>query len=257
MVWEDRVRRLENKTAFLTAAGAGIGRATALAFAREGARVIATDKDAAALATLTRELGAISGAHHEAFTLDVLDGSALEAAANAHRDVNVLFNCAGWVHQGTLASTAIHDWQRSFDLNVTPMFVLTKAFLPHFIANGGASIINVASLASSLKGIPNRAAYTASKAAVIGLSKSIAMDYIQQGIRVNTICPGTVDSPSLHERAASTGDQKAALAAFVARQPIGRLGTPEEIAAIAVYLAGDESGYTTGTDIIVDGGIRL
>lgn len=250
------MQRLTGKVAFLTAAGAGIGRATALAFAREGARVVATDRDDKAVDALRADLSAIS-AGHETFKLDVLDNDALKRAANAHADVNVLFNCAGWVHEGTLANTALSDWQRSFDLNVTPMFVLTQAFLPHFIANGGASIINVASLASNLKGIPNRLAYTASKAAVIGMSKSIAMDYIKNGIRVNTICPGTVDSPSLHARAASTGDEATSMQNYIARQPIGRLGTPEEIAAVAVYLAGDESGYTTGTDIIVDGGIRL
>jgi 2-keto-3-deoxy-L-fuconate dehydrogenase len=250
------MHRLDGKVAFLTAAGAGIGRATALAFAAEGARVVATDRDPAAIAALGLELAAVS-AGHEAFALDVLDKAACQAAADAHADVNVLFNCAGWVHEGTLASTTLGDWQRSFDLNVTSMFVLTQAFLPHFLKNGGASIINVASLASSLKGIPNRLAYTASKAAVIGLSKSIAMDYIKNGIRVNTICPGTVDSPSLHSRAASTGDEAKSMLNYVARQPIGRLGRPEEIAAVSVYLAGDESGYTTGTDIVVDGGIRL
>lgn len=250
------MHRLDGKVAFLTAAAAGIGRATALAFAGEGARIVATDRDAKALDGLAKELAAISGGH-ETLALDVLDNAALQAAADAHGDVNVLFNCAGWVHEGTLANTSVADWQRSFDLNVTPMFVLTQAFLPHFLNSGGASIINVASLASSLKGIPNRLAYTASKAAVIGLSKSIAMDYIRNGIRVNTICPGTVDSPSLHARAASTGDEAKSMQNYIARQPIGRLGRPEEIAAVAVYLASDESGYTTGTDIVVDGGIRL
>lgn len=250
------MHRLDGKVAFLTAAGAGIGKATALAFAREGARVVATDRDVKALAALTEELAAISPGH-QTFTLDVLDHDALQSAANNHTDINVLFNCAGWVHEGSLANTSVGDWQKSFDLNVTPMFVLTRAFLPYFLRNGGASVINVASLASSLKGIPNRLAYTASKAAVIGMSKSIAMDYIKNGIRVNTICPGTVDSPSLHSRAASTGDEAKSMQNYIARQPIGRLGRPEEIAAVAVYLAGDESGYTTGTDIIVDGGIRL
>ena len=250
------MNRLNGKIAFLTAAAAGIGRATALAFAAEGARVIATDRDAKTLERLAKDLSAISDGH-KTFALDVLDAAALRKAAASHPDVNVLFNCAGWVHEGTLANTSITDWQKSFDMNVTPMFVLTQAFLPHFLRNGGASVINVASLASSLKGFPNRLAYTMSKAAVIGLSKSIAMDYIKNGIRVNTICPGTVDSPSLHDRAASTGDETTAMANYIARQPIGRLGRAEEIAAVAVYLAGDESAYTTGTDILVDGGIRL
>jgi NAD(P)-dependent dehydrogenase (short-subunit alcohol dehydrogenase family) len=250
------MNRLNGKVAFLTAAAAGIGRATALAFATEGARVIATDRDAKALESLAKDLSAISSGH-KTFAVDVLDNAALKAAADLHSDVNVLFNCAGWVHEGTLANTSIADWQKSFDINVTPMFVLTQAFLPHFLKNGGASVINVASLASSLKGFPNRLAYTMSKAAVIGLSKSIAMDYIKSGIRVNTICPGTVDSPSLHSRAASTGDEAKSMLNYIARQPIGRLGRPEEIAALAVYLASDESGYTTGTDILVDGGIRL
>jgi len=241
------MNRLNGKVAFLTAAAAGIGRATALAFATEGARVIATDRDAKALESLAKDLSAISNGH-KTFALDVLDNAALKAVADLHSEVNVLFNCAGWVHEGTLANTSIADWQKSFDLNVTPMFVLTQAFLPHFLKNGGAS---------SLKGFPNRLAYTMSKAAVIGLSKSIAMDYIKNGIRVNTICPGTVDSPSLHYRAAGTGDEAKSMLNYIARQPIGRLGRPEEIAAVAVYLAGDESGYTTGTDILVDGGIRL
>ena len=250
------MNRLNGKVAFLTAAAAGIGRATALAFAAEGARVIATDRDARALESLATDLSAVSTGH-KTFVLDVLDNAALKAAAESHRDVNVLFNCAGWVHEGTLANTSIADWQRSFNLNVTPMFVLTQAFLPYFLKNGGASVINVASLASNLKGFPNRLAYTMSKAAVIGFSKSVAMDYIKSGIRVNTICPGTVDSPSLHDRAKSTGDETKSMANYIARQPIGRLGRPEEIAAVAVYLASDESGYTTGTDILVDGGIRL
>jgi NAD(P)-dependent dehydrogenase (short-subunit alcohol dehydrogenase family) len=244
------------KIAFLTAAGAGIGRATALAFAREGARVIATDRDAAAIQSLKGELDAIS-AGHECFALDVLDHAALVRAADAHTDVNVLFNCAGWVHQGKLTATGIGDWQRSFDINVTGMFVLTKAFMPHFIANGGGNIINVASVASNLKGVVNRAAYSSSKAAVIGLTKSIAFDYMADGVRANTICPGTIDSPSLHDRAASLGDEATIMKTFVARQPIGRLGAPEEAAALAVYLASDESSYATGADFILDGGITL
>lgn len=250
------MNRLTNKIAFLTAAGAGIGRATAVAFAREGARVIATDRDANAIGTLKDELDQIS-AGHECFTLDVTDHAALIRAADSHKDVNVLFNCAGWVHQGKLTETDIGDWQRSFDINVTSMFVLCKAFMPHFLANGGGNIINVASVASNLKGVVNRASYSSSKAAVIGLTKSIAFDYMHQGVRANTICPGTIDSPSLHQRAAALGDEAAIMKTFVARQPIGRLGQPEEAAALAVYLASDESSYATGADFILDGGITL
>eukprot|EP01035_Chromulina_nebulosa_P010263 gene10263-13803_t len=208
--------RLTNKIAFLTAAGAGIGRATALAFAREGARVVATDRDPEAVRSLGQALEAISSGH-QCFVLDVLDHPALVRAADEHKDVNVLFNCAGWVHQGKLTATDIADWQRSFDINVTSMFVLTKAFMPHFIANGGGNIINVASVASNLKGVVNRAAYSSSKAAVIGLTKSIAFDYMSQGIRANTICPGTIDSPSLHDRAASLGNEAEVMKTFVAR----------------------------------------
>lgn len=250
--------RLEGKTAFLTAAGAGIGGATAVAFAREGARVVATDRDRTAIA----EIGALLArlhpeAGHETYVLDVTDHDALRAAAARHRAVNVLYNGAGWVHQGTLETTTIEDWQRSFDINITPMFVLTQAFLPHFIANGGAAIVNVASVASSLKGVPNRLAYMSTKAAVIGFTKSVAFDFMAQGIRANAICPGSVDSPSLHERARMSGDHDAAWQSFIARQPMRRMAMPEEIAHLAVYLASDESAYATGANFIADGGITL
>jgi NAD(P)-dependent dehydrogenase (short-subunit alcohol dehydrogenase family) len=253
---EESMDRLAGKTAFLTAAGAGIGRATALAFAREGAVVVATDRDEVALESLRHELAGID-AGHEVMALDVVDHDAVRRAAARHKDTDILFNCAGWVHQGTVLQTSLENWQRSFDINVTAMFVLIQAFLPGLIDRGGASIINVASVASSLKGIVNRAAYSASKAAVIGLSKSVAADYIGQKVRVNTICPGTIDSPSLHERASSTGDAEAAMKMFVARQPIGRLGTPAEVAALAVFLASEEAAYTTGADFVMDGGITL
>jgi 2-keto-3-deoxy-L-fuconate dehydrogenase len=239
----------------LTAAGAGIGRATALAFAREGARIVATDRDEGTLETLKNELEAI-GPGHVTEPLDVLDHDALRDAAARHRDVDILFNCAGWVHQGTILQTSMAEWQRSFDINVTAMFVLTQAFLPSLTQRDGASIINVASVASNLKGVVNRAAYSASKAAVIGLSKSLAVDFMGK-VRVNTICPGTVDSPSLHDRASSTGHAEAAMKQFVARQPIGRIGQPSEIAALAVFLASDEAAYATGADFILDGGITL
>ena len=250
------MNRLAGKTAFLTAAGAGIGRATALAFAREGAQITASDRDEAALASLKTELAAIGGGH-EVVPIDVTDADQIARVATSRAPVDVLFNCAGWVHQGTILQTEMSDWHRSFDINVTGMFLVIKAFLPGMIDKGGGSIINMASVASSLKGIVNRAAYSASKAAVIGLSKSVAMDFIGKGIRVNTICPGTIDSPSLHERARALGDEDKAMQAFVARQPIGRLGTVDEIAALAVFLASDESGYATGADFVVDGGITL
>ena len=250
--------RLDGKVAFLTAAGAGIGEATALAFAREGARVIATDRDPVAIGNIGTALDAIdSRAGHEAFVLDVTDHKALEAAAAKYTDVNVLYNGAGWVHQGTLETTSLGDWQRSFDINVTPMFVLTKAFLPHFIANGGAAIINVASVASSLKGVPNRVAYMSTKAAVIGFTKSVAFDFMQKGIRANAICPGSVDSPSLHERAKALGEHDEVWKTFIARQPMGRMAKPEEIAHLCVYLASDESAYATGANFTADGGITL
>lgn len=250
------MNRLVGKTALLTAAGAGIGRATALAFAREGARVIASDRDVAALETLRNELGD-SRADHQVLALDVTDAVQVSKAAEQHADINILFNCAGWVHQGTILQTELADWQRSFDINVTGMFLMMKAFLPSMVERGGGSIVNVASVASNLKGVVNRAAYSASKAAVIGLSKSVAMDFIGKGIRVNTICPGTIDLPSLHDRAKALGDEAKAMQAFVARQPIGRLGTVDEIAALAVFLASDQSAYATGADFIMDGGITL
>ena len=252
------VGRLEGKIAFLTAAGAGIGGATALAFAREGARVIATDRDETAITLIGAELERIDPeAGHETYVLDVTDHQALKAAAAKHPDVNVLYNGAGWVHQGTLETTTLSDWQRSFDINVTPMFVLTQAFLPAFVAQGGASIINVASVASSLKGVPNRVSYMSTKAAVIGFTKSIAFDFMSKGIRANAICPGSVDSPSLHERANALGDHDAVWKTFIARQPMGRMAMPEEIAHLAVYLASDESAYATGANFIADGGITL
>ncbi len=248
--------RLEGKTIFMTAAAAGIGGAAATAFAREGARVIATDRDAAGIARKGDELRAISPGH-EAYALDVTDHAALEAAAARHNEVNVLYNGAGWVHQGTLETTGLDDWQLSFDINVTPMFVLTKAFLPAFIAQGGATIVNIASVASSMKGVPNRVAYMSSKAAVIGFTKSVAFDFMKHGIRANALCPGSVDSPSLHERAKALGEHDEIWKTFVARQPMGRMASAEEMAHILVYMASDESAYATGANFVVDGGITM
>ena len=242
--------RLDGKHCLLTAAGAGIGRATALAFAREGAQVLATDIDAAALQSLAKENGAI-----RTTMLDVTDPARIAALADAHPVIDVLFNCAGWVHAGTILDTDDDAWRRSFAINVDSMFHLCKAVLPGMLVRGQGSIVNVASAASSVKGVPNRFAYGATKAAVIGLTKAIAADYVARGVRCNAICPGTVKSPSLDQRvAAQGGDSDAVWKSFIDRQPMGRLGTPEEVAALAVYLASDESSFTTGAIHLIDGG---
>nr|WP_294516407.1 SDR family oxidoreductase [uncultured Rhodopila sp.] len=245
---------LTGKTAFVTAAGQGIGRATALAFAAAGAKVVATDLDAAKLA----DLGA-QGIRTAA--LNVLDRAAIERAAQEAGAVDILFNCAGIVHQGTLLEATDADWTLAFDLNCRSMFHTMGAFLPGMLERGGGAIVNIASVASSLKGVPNRFIYSASKAAVIGMTRSVATDYVSRGIRCNCICPGTVGTPSLDERiaanAALAGSVDAARAAFVARQPMGRLGTAEEIAALAVYLAGDEAQFMTGQAVVIDGGLTL
>jgi 2-keto-3-deoxy-L-fuconate dehydrogenase len=242
--------RLSGKRAFITAAGQGIGRATAELFAREGAEVIATDINVEALATL-------SGCTTRG--LDVLSPEAVTKAAAEAGRIDILFNCAGTVQHGSILDCDERAWAFSFELNVTAMFRMIRAFLPGMLEAGGGSIVNMASIASSLKGVPNRAAYGASKAAVIGLTKSVAADYVTRGIRCNCICPGTVQSPSLDERikaqAALGGiTEEQARAGFVGRQPMGRLGSAEEIALLALYLASDESSYTTGTAQIIDGG---
>lgn len=250
--------RLAGKKALVTAAGQGIGRAVAEAFAREGAHVIATDINREALAALGQ-------VHNiEARLLDATDAAAIGALASELGAVQVLFNGAGFVHAGSVLDCSDDDWDFAFNLNVRSMYRLIRALLPAMLAHhdaglGGASIINVASAASSIKGVPNRFIYATSKAAVIGLTKSVAADFITRGIRCNAICPGTVESPSLRERIAAqaqaSGQTLAQVeAAFVARQPMGRLGTPVEIAALAVYLASDESAFTTGTQQVIDGG---
>ena len=242
---------LAGKTALVTAAAQGIGRATALAFAAEGAEVMATDINVDRL----EELGGTPGI--SARRLDVTDAQAVNSLAAEMPPLDVLCNVAGFVHNGSILDCPEEDWDFSFDLNVKSMYRMIRAFLPAMLEAGGGSIINMASVASSMRGLPNRCVYGTSKAAVIGLTKSVAADFIQQGIRCNCICPGTIESPSLDERIAAFDDPVAARKAFIARQPIGRLGTPEEIAAMAVYLAGDAAGYTTGTAMVVDGGVTL
>ncbi|USI74827.1 SDR family oxidoreductase [Sphingomonas morindae] len=237
--------RLAGKTALITAAGQGIGRAAALRFAAEGARVIATDVDPALLEGL-------DGC--EQARLDVTDAEAIAAIAERLGAVDVLFNVAGYVHAGTILDCDERAWAFSLDLNMTAMYRMIRALLPAMLARGGGSIVNVSSIASSVKGIPNRFAYGATKAGVIGLTKAVAADFVGQGVRCNAICPGTVDSPSLQQRLHDTGDYAAARAQFIARQPMGRLGTPDEIAALGLYLASDESGFTTGAVHVVDGG---
>ena len=243
--------KLVGKTVLITAAGQGIGRATAEMFAAQGAQVIASDINDAALA----ELDDIDGI--SARKLDVLDGTAVTAAVADIGPLNVLFNCAGYVANGAILECDEADWDFSFNLNVKAQYRLIKLVLPGMITQGGGSIINMSSVASSIKGVPNRLAYCASKAAVIGLTKAVAADYVTDKIRCNAICPGTVDSPSLHDRLRATGDYDAAMKDFIARQPLGRVGSAEEIASLALYLASDDSGFTTGQTHIIDGGWAL
>ncbi|HVY15918.1 MAG TPA: SDR family oxidoreductase [Rhodopila sp.] len=245
---------LQGKTAFVTAAGQGIGRATALAFAEAGARVIATDVDAG-------KLGSLASDRITTAALNVLDAAAIKAAAQSAGTIDILFNCAGFVHQGTLLEATEDEWSFAFDLNCRSMFRTMQAFLPGMLDRGKGVILNMASVASNLKGVPNRFIYTATKAAVVGMTRSVATDYVTRGIRCNCICPGTVETPSLGERieanAQGAGGVDAARAAFVARQPMGRLGTPQEIAALAVYLAGDDAQFITGQAVVIDGGLTL
>jgi 2-keto-3-deoxy-L-fuconate dehydrogenase len=235
--------RLEGKRVFITAAGQGIGRASAEACLREGAEVIATDRDAGLLAGLKCETAA----------LDVLDAAAVaETVGRARADV--LFNCAGYVHNGTILEASEKDWDFAFDLNARAMFRTIRAALPGMLERGRGSIINMSSAASSIMGAPNRCVYGTTKAAVIGLTKSVAKDFIDKGIRANAICPGTVDTPSLHDRLRATGDYEGAKKEFIARQKMGRLATADEIAALVVYLASDESAFVTAQTLVIDGG---
>lgn len=237
--------KMTGKTVLVTAAAQGIGRASAELLAREGARVVATDINVDVLKDV---------AGCERVRLDVLDGAAIAAVARDLGKVDVLFNCAGYVHAGTILDCDERAWDFSFGLNVTAMYRLIRAFLPGMLEAGGGSIINMASVASSVKGVPNRFAYCASKAAVIGMTKSIAADFVGKGIRCNAICPGTIQTPSLDQRLEATGDYQAAQAAFIARQPMGRLGKAEEIAELVLYLASDASSFTTGVAHVIDGG---
>jgi len=237
--------RLSGKSALVTAAAQGIGRATAEAFAREGARVFATDVNEEGLAGLPEGV--------TAFRLDVLDRAAVEDAV-ARTSPDVLFNCAGFVHSGTILDATDEEFDFAVDLNVKSMFRLVRAAVPGMVERGGGSVINVSSAASSVIGAPNRCVYGTTKAAVIGLTKSVAADFITKGVRCNAICPGTVDSPSLHDRLRAMGDYEQAMKAFVARQPMGRLGRADEIADLAVYLASDESAFMTAQALVIDGG---
>jgi 2-keto-3-deoxy-L-fuconate dehydrogenase len=241
--------RLNGKTAVITSAAQGIGKATALAMAREGATVWATDINGDLLATLADDNPGI-----HIHVLDVLKQEHVDAAAAKIGTPDILFNCSGYVHAGTIMDVTDKDWDFAFDLNVRAHYRMMRAFTPGWLAKGKASVINMSSLASSIKGVPNRFLYGTTKAAVIGMTKAMAADYVTKGIRVNAICPGTVETPSLYDRMRAQGDFEKAKAAFIARQPMGRLAQPEEIASLVIYLASDESAFVTGQTFTIDGG---
>lgn len=248
--------RLAGKRVLVTAAAQGMGRAAVVAMAREGARIVATDVRVDLLGPLAAEVRG-AGGEIDVHPLDVTRDAAIEALVSSLPAPHVLFNCAGWVHQGTILDCSDEDWDRSFSINVRSMFKMIRAVLPGMLDNGGGSIINMASVCSSVKGLPNRFAYGTTKAAVIGLTKSVAADYVTRGIRCNAIGPGTVDTPSLFDRMQQLGDVEQARRMFIARQPMGRLAQAEEIVPIVVYLASDESVFATGQMFNVDGGITI
>jgi 2-keto-3-deoxy-L-fuconate dehydrogenase len=242
------MQRVKDKFCLVTAAAQGIGRASVKRLVDEDATVLATDIDEEGLASLAEETGCATK------VLNVMDKDAIKAVTEEYPHIDVLFNCAGFVANGNILECDDKDWDFSFNLNVTAMYQMIKALLPNMIKNGGGSIINMSSVASSVTGVPNRFAYGASKAAVIGLTKSVAADFVKDNIRCNAICPGTVHSPSLEQRLAAQGDYETAKAQFIARQPMGRIGEPDEIAALVAYLASDDSAYTTGQIHVIDGG---
>ena len=244
--------RLAGKTALVTGAGQGIGRATALAFVDEGASVLAIDRNPESLETLRDDRPGIS-----TFVVDVTDADGIASLAASVGTVDILFNCAGYVHSGSILECSESDWDAAMDINVKSMYLMSRAFLPAMIRAGGGNLVNMASVVSNISGVRERFAYGASKAAVVGMTKSVAADFVDRGIRCNAIAPGTVASPSLAERISATGDPETARAKFIARQPMGRIGSPDEIAALAIYLASDESAYTTGSVYVIDGGMTL
>jgi 2-keto-3-deoxy-L-fuconate dehydrogenase len=241
--------KLEGRVALVTSAGQGIGRASAIALAREGAKVFATDIREDLFKDIAKEHPGITG-----FGLNVLEQAAVDAALKRTGPIDILFNCSGFVHNGTVLDCEEKDWDFSFDLNVKAHYRMIKAYLPGMLAKGKGNVINMASVASSVKGAPNRFVYGASKAAVIGLTKALAADFVAKGIRSNCICPGTVETPSLYDRMRAQGDVEKAKAAFIARQPMGRMAQPEEIAAMVIYLASDDSAFITGQALVIDGG---
>lgn len=241
--------KLEGRVALVTSAGQGIGRASAIALAREGAKVFATDIREDLFKDISKEHPGITG-----FGLNVLEQSAVDAALKRTGPIDILFNCSGFVHNGTVLDCEEKDWDFSFDLNVKAHYRMIKAYLPGMLAKGKGNVINMASVASSVKGAPNRFVYGASKAAVIGLTKALAADFVAKGIRCNAICPGTVETPSLYDRMRAQGDIEKAKAAFIARQPMGRMAQPEEIAEMVIYLASEDSAFITGQALVIDGG---